>query len=93
MLKGSYTIEFLLRNMTENAETKEKSFNAKEMLIEGCIDPQARDVIGQMLERRLAELDPNGLQAKFIFKLQSEINEMPTCEEIVSGSESSEEKE
>jgi hypothetical protein len=76
--------------MTENDKEKEKSFNAKEMLIEGCIDSQARDVISQMLERRLTELDPNGQQAKFVLKLRDEINEMPTCEDMVSGSENSE---
>lgn len=79
-----------MRNMTEHDKEKEKPFDAKMMLIEGCIDPQAREVIATMLERRLAELDPAGQQAKFIFKLQAEINEMPTCEDMVSGSENSE---
>ena len=65
-------------------EEKPEKFNVKEVLIEGCADPKAKEVIGQMLERRLAELDPEGLQAKFIMRLQNELNQMPSCEEMLS---------
>jgi len=64
-------------------EEKEKKFDVKEVLIEGCIDSKAREVISQMLERRLAELDAGGLQAKFIMKLQNELGALPTCEEMI----------
>ncbi len=74
--------------MTKEAKTEpeaKKKFDPKEMLVEGCIVPQAKEVISQMLERRLAELDPTGLQAKFVMKLQNEINEMPDCSELLEG--------
>ena len=74
--------------MTEENEKKPalvKKFDPKEMLIEGCIIPKAKEVISQMLERRLAELDPTGLQAKFVMKLQNEINEMADCSELFAG--------
>lgn len=66
---------------------EEKKFDPTEILIEGCIDDQAKEVISQMLERRLAELDPTGGQAKFIMKLQNEINEMPSCKELLTNEE------
>lgn len=68
----------------KEAKVEEKPFDMKEVLIEGCVDPKAREVISQMLERRLAELDAGGLQAKFIMKLQNELGAMPTCEEMFS---------
>lgn len=74
--------------MAEENEKKpevKKKFDPKEMLIEGCIIPKAKEVISQMLERRLAELDPTGLQAKFVMKLQNEINEMADCSELFAG--------
>lgn len=55
----------------------------QKILIEGCIDDNAREEISQMLSRRLAELDPEGLKAKFIMKLQQEINELPTCDDLI----------
>ena len=62
---------------------EEKTLDVKEVLIEGCIDSKAREVISQMLERRLAELDAGGLQAQFIIKLQNELSEMPDCGEML----------
>jgi len=70
--------------MSEEKPEEPKKFDVKQVLIEGCADPKAKEVIGQMLERRLAELDPEGLQAKFILRLQNELNEMPSCEAILS---------
>jgi len=69
--------------MTEEEKGEEKKeFEVKDILIEGCITPKAKEVISQMLERRLAELDPEGLQATFILKLQNELNEMQDCKEM-----------
>lgn len=78
----------------EKSEEKsgEKKFTSKDMLIEGCINDHAREVISQMLERRLAELDTTGQQAQFIIKLQGELNQMPTCADML-GEETSEKKE
>jgi hypothetical protein len=72
---------------TPEKKEEEKKFDAAEVLIEGCIDEQAKEVISQMLERRLAELDPTGGQAKFIMKLQNEINEMPSCKDLLTDEE------
>lgn len=69
---------------TAPEKKEEKKFDAAEVLIEGCIDDQAKEVISQMLERRLTELDPTGGQAKFIMKLQNEINEMPSCKDLLT---------
>ena len=63
--------------------SEEKMLDVKEVLIEGCIDSRAKEVISQMLERRLAELDAGGLQAQFIIKLQNEISGMPDCGEML----------
>lgn len=76
--------------MTEKVEPEktEEPFSAiKDVLIEGCIDGKAKEVISQMLTKRLAELDPAGLQAKFIMKLQNEINIMADCGEILAKKE------
>jgi len=53
---------------------------AKKLLMVGCIDPQAKDVIDQQLNKRLAELDSGGLQASFIMRLKSDLDIMPSCE-------------
>jgi len=74
--------------MAEENEKKpevKKKFDPKEMLVEGCIVSQAKEVISQMLERRLAELDPTGIQAKFVMRLQNEISDMPDCSELLEG--------
>jgi len=73
--------------MSEEKPEEPKKFDVKQVLIEGCMDPKAKEVIGQMLERRLAELDPEGLQAKFILKLQNEVNQMPGCGEMLGADE------
>ena len=62
----------------------------KGMLIEGCIDDNAKAVISQMLERRLAELDAGGQNAQFVIKLQNELSQMPSCKELFSDTEHAE---
>lgn len=71
----------------EEKKEEERKFDPQEVLIEGCIDDQAKEVISQMLERRLAELDPTGGQAKFIIKLQNEITGMPSCKDLLTDEE------
>lgn len=71
----------------EEKVEKPEEFKTKDMLIEGCVNDKARDVISQMLERRLTELDATGLQAKFIMQLQNELNAMPTCQELTGQEE------
>lgn len=80
--------------MSEEQKTEEKKFDAKkDVLIEGCISSKARETISQMLERRLAELDPQGLQAQFIIKLQNELSGMTDCEKVLGANEKEETKE
>lgn len=69
----------------EKPEAEKKKKISEEILIEGCISEDARSEISNMLERRLAELDPTGLQAKFVIKLREEIQELPDCEEMLEG--------
>lgn len=65
----------------------EKTEAVQDILIEGCVSDKAREVIDHMLGRRLAELDADGLQAKFIVKLQNELNAMPTCKVLLGPKE------
>jgi hypothetical protein len=67
---------------------EEKKFDVKDMMVEGCIIPEAKAEISQMLSRRLAELDPEGNKAKFIMKLREEIDNLPDCSELMSEGES-----
>jgi hypothetical protein len=71
----------------EKKQEKEEKFDPSQILIEGCIDDQAKEVISQMLERRLAELDPQGIQAKFVLRLQNDLQSMPSCKELLTKDE------
>lgn len=56
-----------------------------EVLVEGCLSSEAKSVISQMLTRRIAELDPTGLQAKFIMRLQDELDQAMDCDDMLGG--------
>lgn len=51
-------------------------------------------MIDQALNKRLAELDPQGLQAKNIMGIKKELSELPACDiEIEEEQEETEAKE
>lgn len=64
--------------MSEDDARAEKK--ARKLLMVGCIDPKAKDVIDQQLNKRLAELDAGGLQSNFIMRLKADLDMMPSCE-------------
>lgn len=68
----------------------EEEKKIEDILIEGCVSDEARDEISQMLDRRLAELDPQGKKAQFILKLRNEVVEMPSCKTLINEEEKSE---
>lgn len=63
--------------MSEGKSAVEKK--AEKLLMVGCIDPDAKQVIDQQLNKRLAELDPEGLKASFIIRLKNDLDMMPSC--------------
>lgn len=52
----------------------------KRVLIGGCIDPDAKMVIDQALNMRMADLDPTGNKTKFLLKIKEALDEMNACD-------------
>lgn len=50
------------------------------MLVSGCMASKGKEVVGNLLFRRLAEIDPRGQSGAFILELHGEIDNLPTCD-------------
>lgn len=49
------------------------------MEISGCMSSKGKEVLGNLLFRRLAEIDPRGQSGAYILELKGDIDELPTC--------------